>query len=116
MVRGNAELLRRALENVVRNAIKYSHEGGRIDVRAAVTGGSSLGVTVSDAGPGVAAADLAAIFEPFYRAANGTGADGHGLGLAIAKRIIEAHGGSIRATNRAGGGLQVAITLPVRAT
>ena len=70
---------------------------------------------MSDAGPGVAEDDLRAIFEPFFRGTNSSGADGHGLGLAIAKRIIEAHGGTIRATNNAGGGLCVQIELPLAA-
>jgi two-component system OmpR family sensor kinase len=73
----------------------------------------SAAITVCDSGPGVPESDLKAIFEPFFRGPNGGSADGHGLGLAIAKRIIEAHGGTIRATNKAGGGLCVRIELPL---
>jgi two-component system OmpR family sensor kinase len=114
LVRGNVELLRRALENVVRNAIKYSYDGGTVVVRAAADEAARrAAITVCDSGPGVPESDLEAIFEPFFRGLNGGSADGHGLGLAIAKRIIEAHGGSIRATNNAGGGLCVRIELPL---
>ena len=114
LVRGNAELLRRALDNVVRNAIKYSNEGGTVHVSARPDdAGRRVVLAVEDNGPGVPAADLDAIFEPFFRGANGNGADGHGLGLAIARRIVEAHGGTISARNRAGGGLAVEMILPL---
>jgi two-component system OmpR family sensor kinase len=69
---------------------------------------------VLDRGPGIAPADLATIFQPFFRSnPSNNNVDGHGLGLAIAERVIHAHGGTIRATNREGGGLQVAIVLPL---
>jgi len=114
VVRGNAESLRRAIENVVRNAIKYSPEGGRVRVLLqAAPGGGSVVVSVRDNGPGIAQADLASIFQPFFRGANGGAADGHGLGLAIAQRVVEAHGGSITAANIAAGGLRVDILLPL---
>lgn len=115
VVRGSVELLRRAIENVVRNAIKYSFEGGT--VRLAVrrnAAARSVVICVRDAGPGVPEPDLAAIFEPFFRGLP-AGQDGHGLGLAIAKRIVVAHGGSIRAANEAAGGLRVEIELPLAA-
>jgi signal transduction histidine kinase len=71
-------------------------------------------IAVLDRGPGVAPAELAAIFEPFYRSTTGAGnVDGHGLGLAIARRVIDAHAGTISAANREGGGLCVVITLPL---
>jgi two-component system OmpR family sensor kinase len=60
-------------------------------------------------------AELAAIFEPFFRSSATTGSDGHGLGLAIARRVVQTHGGSIRALNRDSGGLRVEIVLPVAA-
>jgi signal transduction histidine kinase len=113
LVRGNVELLRRALENVVRNAIKYSHEGGAVVVRASAGPPGRVVIAVCDTGPGVPEADLASIFEPFFRGQNGGNADGHGLGLAIARRIVEAHGGTIRAANNADGGLCVRIELPL---
>lgn len=112
-VRGNAELLRRAIENVVRNGIKFSHEGGSVHVAIEPPAErDAVVVVVRDAGPGIPESDLAAVFEPFFRSGNGHSREGHGLGLAIAHRIIRNHGGTIAASNLAGGGLQVAISLP----
>lgn len=110
-VQGKAELLHRALENVIRNAIRYSPDGASVTV-ATAWDTAGYGIRVSDQGPGVVEAELESIFEPFYRSANNAHPDGHGLGLAIAKRVVEAHGGSICARNRAQGGLEVAISLP----
>jgi K+-sensing histidine kinase KdpD len=71
---------------------------------------------VLDRGPGVASADLASIFQPFFRASNTQhSTDGHGLGLAIAHHVIGAHGGRIGASLRSGGGLCVEMLLPVKA-
>lgn len=113
-MRGNAELLHRAVENVVRNAVRHSPEGGHVEVRAAAdpTRGA-LFISVDDDGPGVPPDELAAIFAPFYRGTSASGNAGYGLGLAIARRVVEAHGGSIAAANRAERGLSVTIRLPV---
>jgi len=113
-VKGNAEMLHRVFENVVRNAARHTPPGTRISI----VGGHDpvpreVRVLISDEGPGVPVADLESIFEPFFRGATGRGASGHGLGLTIARRIIEAHGGSIGASNRTTGGLSVEIRLPV---
>ena len=72
-----------------------------------------LSIRVLDRGPGVAPAELDTIFHPFFRSSNAS-TEGHGLGLAIAQHVIEAHGGTIRASNREGGGLSVEIILPVK--
>jgi two-component system OmpR family sensor kinase len=112
------DLLWRAIENVVRNAIKYSPEGGAVTVALEATI-DKVTLSVMDRGPGVAPQHLAAIFQPFFRSQEGgdnLGAhnlDGHGLGLAIAQRVIDAHAGTIAASNRDGGGLCVVITLPL---
>ncbi|GGZ10138.1 ATP-binding protein [Pseudoduganella plicata] len=110
---GEPDLLARAIENVVRNAIKHSRDGGIVVVEVR-TVGARLYVRVLDRGPGVAAADLATIFQPFFRS-SGTEKDveGHGLGLAIAQQVVQQHGGSIGATNRDDGGLCVEIVLPL---
>ena len=110
---GEPDLLARAIENVVRNAIKHSPEGGTITVETAAAGGQ-LRIEVLDRGPGVAPADLATIFQPFFRS-SGTEKDveGHGLGLAIAQQVVHQHGGTIAARNRQGGGLCVEIVLPL---
>lgn len=113
LLTGSAELLHRALENVVRNALKHAPPGGRVGIALLPEiAPGQCGVRICDNGPGVPADDLAAIFRPFFRGEGGTHADGHGLGLAIARRIVELHGGSIVAANRDAGGLCVSIALP----
>ena len=113
-VTGQPELLARAVENVVRNAIKHSPDGGTVNVELSRQTGW-LRLAVLDRGPGVASADLARIFEPFFRASNTQhSTDGHGLGLAIARHVIGAHGGRIGASLRSGGGLCVEMLLPVK--
>jgi two-component system OmpR family sensor kinase len=110
---GAADLLWRAIENIVRNAIKYGAQGGVVDVRLSADA-STASIEVSDRGPGVAAEQLAHIFEPFFRASDGIRqGSGYGLGLAIAHRIVQVHGGRITARLRDGGGLTVTIDLPV---
>ena len=112
-IQGNAELLHRAIENVIRNAIKYTAEGTAVKVEAKVDS-SQLKIFILDTGSGVAETELQLIFEPFFRSNSpGNNADGHGLGLAIARRVIEAHGGKISASNRASGGLCVEMTIPL---
>ncbi|MDS4026844.1 MAG: ATP-binding protein [Candidatus Contendobacter sp.] len=114
IVKVRAELLHRAFENVIRNAVKYTREGTAVEVRVERRiAPDRLIVTVDDRGPGVPESDLQAVFEPFFRGGAGVKTAGFGLGLAIARRAIEAHGGSIRAINRPDGGLQVEIVLPM---
>ncbi|MBV9695759.1 MAG: hypothetical protein JO005_02400 [Gammaproteobacteria bacterium] len=113
---GDAELLRSAFENVLRNAVRYSPPGGEITVTAQGTPDkSAVQVRIRDQGPGVPEKDLGLIFEPFYRvdaAREHRRQGGEGLGLAIAARAIAAHAGQIRAANAADGGLEVSISLP----
>ncbi len=109
-----AELLHRAVENVIRNAVKYTAPGTAVDVRAeADQAARQFIVRVADRGPGVPAEELRTIFEPFYRGASGRPSRGFGLGLAISRRAVEAHGGSVEAANRPDGGLQVELRLPL---
>jgi len=98
------------LTNLVENAVKYSPSGSEIVVSARLAEGQ-LNVTVEDAGPGVAAAAIPHLFEPFYRAA-GTRRGGSGLGLAVARGLVEAHGGRIWAENRPGGGARFLFAIP----
>ena len=122
-VAGDAELLRSAFENVIRNAVRFSPADSTVAISARRQEGqgsalATLEVSVSDHGPGVPPKDLTLIFEPFYRvdAARGHGgAGGEGLGLAIAARAVHLHGGTIEARNLEGGGLAVHITLPALA-
>jgi signal transduction histidine kinase len=112
---GNPELLRRAIENIVRNAIRYSPEGGRVQV-SLKRPGALYRVAVRDFGPGVPADSLMYIFDPFYRVEKDRGrtSGGVGLGLAIAKRAVELHHGLMRASNQKPG-LLVEIDLPAPA-
>lgn len=115
LVRGRAELLHRALENIVRNALKYSQRGQTVSV-ALTHADDKVTVVVSDQGPGVPAEQLEMMFEPFVRLHNTGMATGYGLGLAIAQRAVMAHRGTIAAANRPEGGLAVTMALPVTAT
>jgi signal transduction histidine kinase len=108
---GQADLLARAIENVVRNAIKYSPAGAAVELRVQHTA-QQLQIRVLDRGPGVVAGDLQAIFQPFFRA-GAESAEGHGLGLAIAQQVLKAHRGVIAARNRSAGGLCITMTLPL---
>ena len=107
---GFEELLRSAVENVVRNAIRHTAEGTAVEV-SLETGNSQAILRVRDYGLGVPDSMLSEIFLPFRRVANGT-SEGAGLGLAIAERAVNVHGGTIRAMNAPKGGLVVEMELP----
>jgi two-component system, OmpR family, sensor histidine kinase CpxA len=112
----NPDLLRSAVENVIRNAVRYTARGTAVEVCLQCRQGSEgdlAVIRVADRGPGVPASELANIFRPFYRvtAARDRQSGGVGLGLAIAERVTRVHGGSIQAENRTGGGLEVVLTL-----
>ncbi|MEO6338850.1 MAG: ATP-binding protein [Caulobacteraceae bacterium] len=112
-VKGNAELLRRGLENVVRNALRFSTAGQTVSIEVATDEAArSFTIEVTDQGPGVPPDALESIFEPFVRAHGVESGQGFGLGLAIARRAVLAHDGAIKAANRPGGGLAVSIRLP----
>ena len=112
VVPGDEGALTEALLNVIGNAVKYSREGGRVLVSAARRDGKVV-VSVADTGVGIPAADLPRIFEPFYRGQAGESPTaGAGIGLALTRRIVEAHGGSIVATSDPGRGSQFVIVLP----
>jgi two-component system, OmpR family, sensor histidine kinase CpxA len=117
-VRGNASLLHSAIENVVRNAIRYTQEGSSVEIDLSSqesAQGPEAVLRISDSGPGVPADALSKVFEPFYRLddARGRQTGGVGLGLAITERAVRFHGGKVSAHNRLGGGLQVEIRLPL---
>lgn len=103
-VMGSENLLRSAIENVLRNAVRYTAEGTKVDVSLQSAGGKAV-VRVSDHGGGVPEAELANLFRPFYRVseARDRKTGGIGLGLAIAERAVKAHKGSITAKNENGG-------------
>jgi two-component system, OmpR family, sensor kinase len=113
-VRGDAVLLASAIENVVRNALRYTPERSTVALAVALLGRERVAVTVEDEGPGVPEAELKQIFAPFHRVAESRGRDtgGDGLGLAITDRVMQAHHGTARAENRPGGGLRVTLEMP----
>ena len=112
-VHGNHELLRRAVENVLRNAIRYSPEKSPIEFSIRETGDEAK-IGIRDFGPGVPDSAMARIFDPFFRVeeARNTNGGGSGLGLSIAKRAVSLHRGRIRAEN-ATPGLRVTIAIPL---
>jgi two-component system sensor histidine kinase CpxA len=109
---GNRELLRSAIENVLRNAVRYSPTETPVDLSIA-RARSGLEIAIVDHGPGVPPADLERIFEPFYRVAESRDRDsgGEGIGLAITAQVMKAHGGAARARNTPGG-FEVLLSLP----
>lgn len=109
---GQQDLLHRAIDNVLRNALKYSPSESHVSITSKLEN-AFVTIQVSDQGVGVANEELPNIFHAFFRGSNTNQTDGHGVGLAIAKQIIEAHGGDIKANNMAMGGLNVVIKLPI---
>ena len=115
VVRGNAELLHRAIENLVRNALQHGGGSHRIEILLDASSSEEEGrvlLRVRDHGEGIGEEELASLFEPFTR---GRASAGFGLGLAIARRAVAVHGGSIRAKSPAGGGVEMQIVLPLGA-
>jgi two-component system sensor histidine kinase CpxA len=111
-VQGKEELLYRAIENVVRNAIRYTEPGSAVEIRLYTVEenqGRTAVVEISDRGPGIPEAELQAIFRPFYRVdrARSTQTGGFGVGLAIADRAVKLHNGQLKASNRDGGGATI---------
>ena len=120
-VSGDPALLRSAIENVVRNATRYTREGTPVKILAERVKSGGLEealIRVNDSGPGVPPAELEKIFQPFYRIddARGRSTGGVGLGLAITDQAIKLHGGSVRASNLPEGGLLVEIRIPLQSS
>ncbi len=116
VVKGDAALLRRAMDNVLRNALFYTPDGAPVEMLVD-SDGAWARLVVRDHGPGVPEAALPHLFEPFFRVdqARARNTGGVGLGLAIARRAVELHGGRIQAANAHPHGLAVRIELPVAA-
>jgi signal transduction histidine kinase len=122
-LKGNADLLRSAIENVVRNAVRHAPQSSEIEVALQIVTREDFGressqmalLRVRDYGPGVPEEALAELFRPFYRVteARDRQSGGVGLGLAITQRAVTFHGGSVHASNAPNGGLLVEIELPV---
>jgi signal transduction histidine kinase len=115
IVSGNESLLRRAVENVVRNALFYTTPRTPVEIRIARMESGRISIEVRDKGPGVPEAALAHLFEPFYRVdeARARETGGSGVGLAICQRVILLHGGSVSARSNEPSGLIVEIDIPV---
>lgn len=109
----DADRLRQALSNLIENALRYAAEGGALDVRLH-PGQSTCDIEIADRGPGIGLSFRSVMFEPFEReeTSRSRAHGGSGLGLSIVKAIAEAHGGSVRATPRDGGGMSVVLSLP----
>lgn len=117
LVAGDIGLMERVFDNLIGNAIKYTPAGGTVTL-AVDAGAQGVRMTVRDTGPGIAAEDLSRVFERFYRADPARGAGerkGAGLGLAIAQRIVELHGGEITVDSSPGAGTTFAFDLPAAA-
>lgn len=110
-VKGNAELMRRAIDNIVRNALRFSSRAQKVYV--SLKGDESeWTIRVADQGPGVDKSKLSSIFDPFVRIESPVSGKGYGLGLAIARKVVLAHGGHIEAENGAQGGLIICLCIP----
>jgi len=112
---GNREMLRRAVENVVRNAVRYTAQGSTVEVSLERAAGPQAVLRVRDFGPGVPQEQLLDIFHPFYRVAEARDrqSGGTGIGLAITERTVTLHGGTIAARNISNAGLEQEIRLPL---
>ncbi|WP_034943934.1 ATP-binding protein [Erwinia oleae] len=110
-VRGDARLIRSALENVVRNALRFSQCGQQVKITLNREE-KWLNVRVSDRGPGVEAEKLSSIFDPFVRVNSPLSGKGYGLGLSIVRKVVLAHHGEVKAVNGREGGLELIIRLP----
>ncbi|HEY7213998.1 MAG TPA: HAMP domain-containing sensor histidine kinase, partial [Thermoanaerobaculia bacterium] len=111
-VLADAAALRRAVQNLVENAVKHGGEGGWIGVRARRAGAGQVEITVADRGPGIAAEDLPHLFEPFFRGRRAGNVPGSGLGLSLVRHIAEAHGGRVSVDSAPGRGSAFTLRLP----
>ena len=114
-IHGDERKVKQVLLNLLSNALKFTPEGGRIDVRADVRDGM-IEISVTDTGVGIAPEDLGVVFEEFRQVGSAAKkVEGTGLGLAISRKFIELHGGRIWATSQVGAGSTFAFTLPLSA-
>ncbi len=114
-ITADRQRIEQVIINIISNAIKYTHDGGQIDIKIKKTVHDSVIINIADNGIGIPQSDISHLFERFYRVEKSRNQDagGTGLGLAIAKELVEAHGGSIKIESVLGKGTSVFIELPV---
>jgi two-component system, OmpR family, sensor kinase len=112
VVSGNADYLKQVLLIVLENACKYTPDGGNVTIRGEMRG-QHLTISIADTGIGIDQAEVPRLFERFYRAKNARDQPGMGLGLSIARGIIEQHGGTISVESTRGQGSRFLISLPL---
>jgi two-component system sensor histidine kinase KdpD len=112
LIKMDMVLMTQVVVNLLDNALKYTPRNSPVEL-AAELADHTLALAISDRGPGIPVPELGRVFDKFFRVPVPEGAGGTGLGLSICKGIVEAHGGSIQAKNRDGGGLQMLVTIPV---
>ena len=110
--------MRQAVLNLLTNAVKFTPEGGNIVVTTSLTGAGAVEIVISDNGSGISEADMTRVLEPFGQVRNHPrlSHDGTGLGLPLAKRFIELHGGVMILDSKLGAGTTVRITMPPERT
>jgi signal transduction histidine kinase len=108
---GDSDRIGQVITNLLTNAVEYNKPGGEVRLGVHASNGT-VDITVSDTGPGIAVEDLPHIFERFYRADKSRTAGHAGLGLAISKAIVEAHGGSLAVSSMPGAGTTFSLKLP----
>ena len=114
-VPADKDRVRQVIANLVHNAIKFTRPGGRITITTKALEGSVV-VDIADTGIGIPKEDLARVFERFYKGDKARAGEGSGMGLAIAKHVVEAHGGSIWVRSEEGKGSTFSFSLPLKAT
>ena len=115
-VDSGADLLDQLMENLVSNAIKYTPEGGKVEVRFARSGDHAVEISVKDSGIGIPIDEQGKLFQEFFRASNAKQhtANGTGLGLALVRRVVERHGGHLELESEEGKGTRVVVSMPIR--
>jgi two-component system OmpR family sensor kinase len=107
------DLLFLALYNLLDNALKFTHPGDTVEVRA-FDDGNTVVIEVADTGPGIPEDEIPRVWEELYRGREARGVPGSGLGLALVRAVIERHGGQVTMRSRVGQGTVVRVTLPIR--
>lgn len=113
VVTADERRIRQVITNLLTNAVKFTASGAAIDVRVAPHGGSEAELVVADSGIGIEAANLPHVFERFWRSPGSDGVAGRGIGLAIVKELVEAHGGTVSVESEPGRGSRFTVVLPL---